>query len=201
MKKSHFFRLCAGSLLALSLFTFGIQSCEKKDKPADTEEVAEEANEAKFDNEDTGVDNDHKEFDAEFLVAASEADMKEVELGKLAQKSANPDIKGLGNIMVGSHGKNTLQVKALAASKGVTLPADLTDDVKATMADFGSKKGADFDKAYAEKMVDAHQKILEKLNDYLTNGTDPEIKVWAEETLPLVQTHLKQAQEVQAKLK
>ena len=95
MKNSSFYRLCALSMLMLSALTFSVQSCNKKEQPTDTEEVAEEQNEAKFDNDSTGVDNDAKEDDSEFLVSAAEVDLKEIELGKLAQKSANADVKAL----------------------------------------------------------------------------------------------------------
>ena len=128
MKNSYFYRLCALSMLFLGALTLSVQSCNKK--APDTEEAAEEQNEAKFGNDSTGVDNDNKEKDSEFLMAVAEVDMKEIELGKLAQKSANADVKALGTMMVTEHSKTSEEVKALAASKNITLPAGPTEDVQ-----------------------------------------------------------------------
>lgn len=199
MKNSHFFRLYAVSMLLLCAFTLSVQSCNKKET-TDTEEVAEEQNEAKFDNDSTGVDDDSKEKDSEFLVAVAETDFKEIELGKLAQKSANPDVKALGDMMVTEHTKSSAEAKALAASKNISLPAGLTEDGKEAYNKLNEKKAADFDKAYADKMVEGHEKTIKKFEEYVQDGKDPDIKAWAEKTLPVLRVHLQHSQEVQKKV-
>ncbi|NUY79438.1 DUF4142 domain-containing protein [Flavobacterium sp. MAH-1] len=200
MKNAYFYKLCFVSMLLLAGLTLSVQSCNKKE-PADTEEAAEEQNEAKFDNDSTGVDNDAKEDDSEFLMAVAEVDMKEIELGKLAQKSANADVKALGTMMVTEHSKTSEEVKGLAASKNITLPAAPTEDVQKAVEDFNKKKAADFNKDYADKMVEGHEKTIEKFEDYVKNGTDADIKAWAQKTIPVLQMHLQHSKEVQSKLK
>lgn len=200
MKNSHFYRLCVTAMLVLGAFTLSVQSCNKKET-TDTEEVAEEQNEAKFDNDSTGVDNDSKETDAEFLVAAAETDLKEIELGKLAQKSANPEIKALGDMMVNEHTKSSTEAKALAATKNISLPAGLTEDGKDAYNKLNEKKAADFDKAYADKMVEGHEKTIKKFEEYVEDGKDADIKAWAQKTLPVLRVHLQHSKEVQAKVK
>ena len=201
MKNSSFYRLCALSMLMLSALTFSVQSCNKKEQPTDTEEVAEEQNEAKFDNDSTGVDNDAKEDDSEFLVSAAEVDLKEIELGKLAQKSANADVKALGAMMVAEHTKSSAELKTLAASKNISLPMALTDDGKDAYNKLNEKKASDFDKAYADKMVEGHKKTIEKFEEYVRDGKDADIKAWADKTLPVLRTHLQHSEQVQQKLK
>lgn len=200
MKNTYFYKLCLLSMLLLGGLTLSVQSCNKKE-PADTEEAAEEQNEAKFDNDSTGVENDAKEDDSEFLMAVAEVDMKEIELGKLAQKSANADVKALGTMMVTEHTKSSTEAKALAASKNITLPAGPTEDVQKAVEEFNKKKAVDFNKDYADKMVEGHEKTIGKFEDYVKNGTDAEIKAWAQKTIPVLQMHLQHSKEVQAKLK
>lgn len=85
------------SFLGASLCTVMI-SCDNTSKPEDSEEVAEEHNEAKFDNKE--------ETDAAFLVAAAGINLEEIQLGKLAQtNSANSDVKALGAMMESEHSK------------------------------------------------------------------------------------------------
>src|ERR1051325_1248602 len=86
---------------AVVTLSFGMQSCKQEPKQEDPKEVAEDENEAKFDDV-----NEEKEDDSAYMVAAAEVDMKEIELGKLAQqKSTNPDVKALGKMMVEQHEK------------------------------------------------------------------------------------------------
>ncbi|RZJ67702.1 MAG: DUF4142 domain-containing protein [Flavobacterium sp.] len=188
-------------MLLLLAFTLSFQSCDKKEKSTDTEEVAEEQNEAKFDNDSTGVENDAKEDDSEFLMAVAEVDMKEIELGKLAQKSANADVKALGTMMVTAHTATSTEVELLATAKNISLPKGLTEDGKEAYNKLNEKKAADFDKAYADKMVEGHEKTIKKFEEYVKEGTDAEIKAWAQKTLPVLNTHLQHSKEVQAKLK
>jgi len=200
MKNSYFFRLCALSMLSLGAFTLTVQSCNKKE-PADTEEVAEEQNDAKFDNDSTGVENDSKEMDSEFLMKVAEVDQKEIALGQLAQKSANADVKALGTMMVDGHTKTTAEVKALATAKNISLPAGTTEDVAKKVDEFNKKKADEFNKDYADKMVEGHEETIEKFEKYVADGKDAEIKAWAEKTLPVLRLHLQHSKDVQAKLK
>src|SRR4051812_40051596 len=78
---------------------FGTFSCGNNEKPTDTKEIAQEQNEAKFDDAD-------KEKDAKFLVKAAEINLEEIQLGQLAQEKATlTDVKELGKMMEQSHKK------------------------------------------------------------------------------------------------
>ena len=64
--------------------------------------------------------------DSRALSKLIEANMAEVETGKLAQQKAqNPEIKQFGQHMVDDHGKANDQLKQVAQSKGVTLPTEV----------------------------------------------------------------------------
>ena len=200
MKNSYFLRLCAIAMFGLGALTLTVQSCNKKES-SDTEEVAEEQNEAKFDNDSTGVENESKENDSDFLMKVAEVDMKEIELGKLAQKSTNADIKALGTMMVDGHTKTSAEVKALATAKNISLPAGPTEDVTKAVEDFNKKKADEFNKDYADKMVKGHEETIEKFEKYVAEGTDADIKAFAEKTLPALRLHLQHSKDAQAKLK
>lgn len=202
MKNSYFVRLCAFSVILLSALTFSVQSCDKKEKTADTEEVAEEQNDAKFDNDTiANGDNDAKEDDADFLVAAAETDLEEVQLGKLAQqKGVNADVKAHGKMMEAEHTKASAELKILAAAKSISIPAALTEDGQEAYNKLNDKKSADFDKAYADFMVDGHKKAIEKFEKNWERTTDPEIKAWAAKTLETLKMHLQHSEDLKAKV-
>lgn len=184
--------LMSAAVLALTL---GAVSCKDEKKAEDTKEVAEDQNEAKF--EDT---NDAKEDDSDYLVAAAEVDMKEIELGKLAQKSANADVKALGKMMIDEHTKSSADLKAFAAKKNITLPAALTEKGNEAFKDLNDETGNDFDKKYADMMVDGHEKTIEKMEKASEKANDEEIRMWAANMLPNLRKHLEHAKMVKAKV-
>lgn len=196
MKKTSFFSkaLLGAAVVTMSM---GAVSCKDENKAEDPKEVAEEENEAKFDDV-----NDDKEEDSDFLVAAAETDMKEIELGKLAQqKSTNPDVQALGKMMVEQHTKSLADLKAAAAKKNISIPETLTDKGQDAYKDLNDKTGHDFDKAYADKMVDGHEKLIDEMEKASEKATDADIRMWAANMLPTLRTHLEHAKMTKEKVK
>jgi putative membrane protein len=141
------------------------------------------------------ADND----DATFLSEAAYGGMKEVEGGKIAQqKGMSKDIKDLGSMMVKDHSAMNEKVKALAAKKNIQLPTAVSKD---DLDKMNEKSGADFDKAYADDMVDDHEKDIKKFEDEANNGKDPDIKALANEALPTLRHHLEMSKAAKSKVK
>jgi len=126
-----------------------------------------------------------------FVEKASASDLFEVEAAKLAQAtSKNAEVKKFAADMVAAHTKSTAALKKAIADAGQTtlvvvtvLPADL----QAKLDDL--KKAANFDKAYLENQVDAHQSALNLMQRYAQDGDVPAIKAFAAATAPVVQQH------------
>jgi len=195
MKRTSFF---AKALMGAAVVTMsmGVVSCnDKKEDPA---EVAEDQNEEKFDN--TAQDN--MEDDSEYLVMAAGVDMKEIEAGKLAQtKGTSADVKALGKMMVDQHTTSSEATKALAAKKTITLPMALPEDAQEAVKDLNEEKaGADFDKKYADMMVEGHEKTIEKMQKASESAKDADIRMWAANMLPTLKKHLDHAKMVKEKL-
>jgi putative membrane protein len=177
-------------LIAILLTSF---SCgNKKD---DSKEVAEDQNEEKFD--DSKI-----EKDTEFAVAAADGGMLEVQLGELAQTNgASAGVKEFGKTMADEHGKANAELKALAASKNITLPGALSDKCQKKYNDLVEKKGADFDKDYIDLMVSDHKDDIDKFEKEADKGNDADVKTWASGKLPTLRHHLEMAQQTQDALK
>lgn len=126
------------------------------------------------------------------------ANMAEVELGKLAQsKSQNAEVKEFATKMVEDHGKAWSEVKALAQAKGVTLPAELDAKHKAMATRLEKLTGDSFDKTYVKQGgVGAHKETLTKLQKASKAAKDPDVKAQVDKTIPVVQAHLKQAEQL-----
>lgn len=182
--------------MSAAVLSLSLASCKQEPKAEDPQEVAEEANEEKFDN----MPNDSLEDDSDYLVKAVAVDQKQVALAKLAQtKSTNADVKAFAKMIEAAHAKSEADVKALAAKKNITVPAALTDKAEDKYADLNDKTGSDFDKAYADALVDGHQKYIEKVEKAAEKAKDPDIKLWAANSLPTLREHLEQAKSLKAK--
>jgi putative membrane protein len=140
--------------------------------------------------------------DQEFMNKAAQGGMAEVMLGQIAStKGTSPDVKNFGNRMVSDHGKANDELKQLAQTKGVTLPADVDDESKKMSDKLSKLSGKDFDKTYINGMVDDHEKDVKEFEKASKDAKDPDLKAWASKTLPTLQDHLKMAKDTKAKLK
>ncbi|MFB9080843.1 DUF4142 domain-containing protein [Flavobacterium procerum] len=180
--------LAGKAILGAGLIILFLQSCKNETKQEDPKEVAEDANEAKFDS----IDN--KEDDSEFLVDQAEINLAEIEIGKLAQsKSTNPEVKKFGKMLVDEHTKSASEVSALAKAKNFTLPTSLTEDGQEEYKKLNEKTGLDFDKKFADMMIDGHEKAIKKLEDAAKNATDDDVKLWASTNIAGLTAHLEHA--------
>jgi predicted outer membrane protein len=126
------------------------------------------------------------------------ADMAEVETGKLAlSKSQNADVKAFAQQMVDDHGQALSKVQALAQARGVTLPTELDAKHKAMSAKLEKLSGDAFDKAYmAGAGVKDHKDTKAKLTSDAKKIKDPDVKALADQHMPVVEQHLKSAQQM-----
>jgi len=195
MKKPEIF--LRSLLFATMLLLFMTVSCKKEAKTEDSEEVATEQNDDKFDN------NDAKEDDSEILVSAAETNLAEIDLGKLAQtKGTSPHVKEVGKMIEADHSKAMADLMALAEKKNITLPSVITEDGKEHYADLNGKSaGAEFDKKFADMMVDGHEDAIKKMEDASENAHDADVKAWAAGMVPALQMHLEHAKKLQNELK
>jgi putative membrane protein len=180
--------LAGKAILGAGLIIISLNSCKNEPKQEDPKEVAEDANEAKFDTINS------KEDDSEFLVDQAEINLAEIELGKLAQqKGTNPEVKKYGKMLVDEHTKAASEVSALAKAKNFTLPTSLTEEGQEEYKKLNEKTGLDFDKKFVDMMVDGHEKAIDKLQKASKDATDADVKLWASNNIAGLTAHLEHA--------
>jgi len=180
--------LAGKAILGAGLLVIFLNSCKNETKQEDPKEVAEDTNEAKFDS------IADKKDDSEYLVDIAEVNLAEIEIGKLAQqKSTNPEVKKFGKMLVDEHTKSAGEVSALAKSKNFTLPTSLTEEGQEEYKKLNEKSGLDFDKKFADMMIDGHEKAIEKLQKATKDAKDQDIKLWASNNIAPLTAHLEHA--------
>ena len=178
------------SLLFAACF-FALVSCATNNNQEDSKEVAEEQNEAKFD--DTSLDDD-----TEFAVAAADGSMLEVQLGQLAlTKASSPKVKEFAQSMVDDHSKANDELKTIAQTKNITLPSTISEEKQKDYDKLAEKSGPEFDKAYSEFMVKDHKDDVDKFKKAAEKCEDADIKSWAAEKVPVLENHLSMAESLE----
>jgi len=135
--------------------------------------------------------------DSAFAMKAAQANIAEVELGKLAlQKAMRDEVKQFAQMMVDDHSKALDELKGLPGSKNVTLPTGLDAEHKKLSDRLSKLSGAAFDREYMQAMVDGHKKVAAEFRKESQSGSDSDLKAWEGKTLPTVEAHLKRAEMV-----
>ena len=139
--------------------------------------------------------------DKAFVRSAAGGGLMDVEMGQLAAtRAASQDVKDFGNMMVPDHGKANDELKTLAATKEVKLPAKLGVKQKGKVDKFSKLSGDEFDKKYMEQMVKDHVRDVAKFKKASNTVKDPEVNAWASKTLSTLEQHLQKAKEVAQKV-
>ena len=140
--------------------------------------------------------------DTAFVQKAAMGGMTEVALGKMAaDKAKDTRVKDFGNRMVTDHGKVNDELKSIAGSKNIQLPAGLDAKHQALSDSLGKMSGKAFDTAYVNAMLNDHKDALALMQSEASNGTDAELKAFAGRTAPLIQSHLDMIQKIHDAMK
>lgn len=143
--------------------------------------------------------------DADFLMKAAEAGMKEVEAAGLAtEKASNSDVKAYARRLVVDHSIGNDELLKLSRSKNVALKValktDPTEPLKIGPPAVAPAEGIAYDRAFIDQMVKHHQETIDLFKAEADDGKDKEIKAWAEKKLLTLKDHLKLAKDLQEKI-
>jgi len=161
--------------------------------------AAEKANKR---GEQTATKSSLPAGDRKFVNEALKANHAEVELGKLAsEKASNDAVKKFGQRMADDHGKANEELKKLAQDKGLSAPTELDARHKKLHDRLAKLSGPQFDRAYMDEMVKDHRKDVKEFQREADKAKDPDVKSHASKTLPVLQDHLKQAEDIHTQMK
>lgn len=127
---------------------------------------------------------------AEFGAMASISNLFELESSTLAlEKASSADVKAFAQQMITDHTKAAQDMAPAAAEEGVA-PAKELDKRHGDMLDaLSDLTGEEFDAAYVQAQVQAHDEAVALFEGYATNGKEGPLKAFAAATLPTLQSH------------
>lgn len=174
---------------SVALFGCGEGTSESTEEHTDSVTTAESAADSVADSRDA---------DAEFLSDAVEANTKELRAIALGKTKGGKEVKTHAGHMMSDHKKLGEDVAAYISKKNLTLEDVDTADVDNDLNDKAA--GKDFDKAWADKMVDDHEKVISMFEDAQDDVKDPELKTMITDALPKLKSHLDMAKQLKEKM-
>ncbi|WP_338585190.1 DUF4142 domain-containing protein [Pseudomonas sp. MAG733B] len=135
----------------------------------------------------------------EFINDASAKGVAEIEASRLAhQKSESKEVKDYTIVVIND--RTTANQHLAKIAKQLDLPVapreEVVEKAKTLMPEV--MEGTTFDETYAASQVKTTQEAIEQLEQTAQTTDVPEIKAFAEETLPKLQNHLQMARALQA---
>ncbi len=132
--------------------------------------------------------------DKKFVMKAAQGGTAEVSMAQLAQQKTQTDsVKQYAQSMIDDHTPNNAQLMKLASAKGL-MPSTAPDAMQQKMMTrLQGLDGKKFDTAYLKGQIRSHEAMLKTFQDESKNGTDPDLKSFADATIPTIQKHITMA--------
>jgi putative membrane protein len=190
----RFYASFAGCMIAAFLFSCGNNDSETT-ATTDSSTVTATTPDS-LNNANTANTTPLAKEDSSFVLEAAMGSMMEVEAGNIAQQNAaNQRVKDFGSMMVTDHSQANNELKSLVAGR-VTIPDSLDADKRKHLDAMRKMTGKSFDSHYMGMMVKDHKEDVSKFENASRNLQDPQLKQWAEKTLPVLKKHMDSAQAV-----
>jgi putative membrane protein len=136
--------------------------------------------------------------ESHFIKVLANANQQEVEMSRIALKrSHNDQVRQYAQQMIDDHTQAQEQLSQLAQSKGAELPKVLGNMEQGMVNDLSAQSDSNFDKAYIDGQVTSHQDAINNTNAEAMNGSDVDVKAFAQKVLPTLQHHLVMAKTLQ----
>jgi putative membrane protein len=136
----------------------------------------------------------------QYVEAMANGNMFEIESSQLAlQKSRNARVRRFAQHMIDEHTRMSTELSTAVRSTGpnLTVPTAMDQRHQAGLQDLqNARAGRDFDRMYMTAQVNAHNEALVVNQNYAQVGDDPALKQLATNTIPTIQEHLDQAQQL-----
>lgn len=133
----------------------------------------------------------------DFVNQAASGGMLEVQSSKVAlSQLRDPSVQNFAQMMVDDHQKANDELKQIAQKKGLSVPSDLQGQQRQMLDQLQGLPAGQLGAQFAQIQVQAHHKTIELFQRAVRDLQDPDLKEFAQKTLPTLQKHLDQAKQL-----
>jgi len=132
--------------------------------------------------------------DSSFARQACQASAAEIEIGRMAKlNTRNKTIRKFAQALSDDHARAEKELSALFARKQMPPEQKLAEDFQHSLQRLAELKGGAFDAAFKAEVIEDHERAIALFEKQAAQGTDPDLKAFAERRLPQLQDHLAMA--------
>jgi putative membrane protein len=171
-------------LLVLFLWHFGLYGCIQR---AHVEAAAESP-------PDEVTEQD-------FLTTAAAADLAALDMARVGKMhSKNGAVKSYAGMILKDRQQSLQDLTRLMREKNVTQPDTFDDETKQDIDRMATLSGSEFDREFINMMVAHQEKTLELFRGVSLTAHDTAVQDYVDGMIPILDKHLRKAQELQSKL-
>jgi putative membrane protein len=111
-------------------------------------------------------------------------------------KTNNQAFRDYATMIVADHNNAEAELKPIVDAAGMTMPTapgSLDEEYQSKLDKLGGLNGAQFDNQFRQQQIDGHERALTLFRDYAKDGTNAELKNWAQRSVSMLERHLEQA--------
>lgn len=133
----------------------------------------------------------------EYARSQAQGELFEIALSQLVlDKSEDQGVRDFAERMVAAHTASLQKLRAASGPLAATLPSALDSSQQTSLFRLENVSGMKFNLEYMQLQMDGHKQALDLNRRYAANGTDPALRQYATEAVPMIQDHLSMAQKV-----
>ncbi len=135
----------------------------------------------------------------DFINNAAAADLAEIQLGSLVQRTSQETrVQEYGRMLAADHEQNLEQLQSLAARYNFQMSTSIDGAHQQALNQLKALSGLQLDRKFASQEIADHQKTIQEFQKMAKGAPTPEVKLYATQTLPVLQKHLEEARELQS---
>ncbi len=132
----------------------------------------------------------------EFVQDAAQANQTEIAMANVVEsRSTNATVKKFARMMRTDHQQNFGELQQLAESHAMVLDSALSTMNQHAVNKLQKTSDANLDREYAKVMLKDHVKAIKRFEKASTEISEPYLKTYAQNTLPALRRHLRQAED------
>lgn len=146
----------------------------------------------------TSISGTMQPVDEAFALFAASSGLAEVEAASLVLKgNPRPEIRAYVERIAKEHRRSVDELRKVVAARGLNLPSAPTGRHLDMITKLSGVRAQDAGDAFMQRFgVDAHKEAIALFERHVVDGRDPQLKKYAEQTLPALREHLSAAQKI-----
>jgi len=179
------YRRSPSLLLVLFLWYCGLYGCIQR---AHVEAAAEGSADGSISEKD-------------FMIRAAAAHLAELDMARVGKiHSQNGAVKNYAGMILKDCQESLQDLTALMRKKGIAPLGKLDDETKKDIDRMAALSGSEFDREFINMTVAGHERSLELFRSVSVTAHDTDVQDYIDGMIPILDKHLRKAQELQSRL-